>query len=48
MGYGTQQFFGKNINIIAGWSEKVLDFIDQTEQGIETLRSKIEDYYFKG
>jgi hypothetical protein len=47
MGYGTQQFEGSNVNIIAGWSEKVLDFIYQTEQGIGTLETKIESYYFK-
>ena len=47
MGYGTQQFEGSNVNIIAGWSEKVLDFIYQAEQGIETLANKIESYYFK-
>jgi 60 kDa SS-A/Ro ribonucleoprotein len=47
MGYGTQQFAGSNVNIIAGWSEKVLDFIYQAEEGIETLAGKIENYYFK-
>jgi 60 kDa SS-A/Ro ribonucleoprotein len=47
MGYGTQQFMGKNVNVIAGWSEKILDFIHTTEQGIETLEQKISGYYFK-
>lgn len=46
-GYGTQQFAGKNVNIIAGWSEKVFDFISAAEQGIDTLIDKISDYYFK-
>lgn len=46
-GYGTQQFTGENVNIIAGWNEKVLDFIYQAEQGIDTLINKIEGYYFK-
>lgn len=46
-GYGTQQFIGKNTNIIAGWSEKVLDFIFTAEEGIETLEQKISNYYFK-
>ncbi|WP_010245614.1 TROVE domain-containing protein [Acetivibrio cellulolyticus] len=46
-GYGTQQFAGKNVNIIAGWNEKVFDFISATEQGIDTLIDKISGYYFK-
>lgn len=46
-GYGTQQFKGKNVNIIAGWSEKVLEFIYKAEEGIDTLVSSIDDYYFK-
>jgi hypothetical protein len=45
-GYGTQQFAGKRVNIIAGWSEKTLDFINKVEQGTENLISKIENYYF--
>lgn len=47
MGYGTQQFHGYNTNIIAGWSEKVLDFIHQAEEGAGSLINKIENYYFK-
>ena len=43
-GYGTQQFIGDHTNIIAGWSEKVLDFIRIAEEGIGTLESKIQDY----
>lgn len=43
-GYGTQQFRGKNTNIIAGWSEKALEFIALAEQGVDTLRGKIEGY----
>lgn len=31
-GYGTQQFRGKNTNFIAGWSEKVLEFISLAER----------------
>ncbi|WML32985.1 TROVE domain-containing protein [Clostridium sp. OS1-26] len=46
-GYGTQQFSGDNVNIISGWSEKVLDFMNLAEQGIETLRDKIDEHYFK-
>lgn len=43
-GYGTQQFQGKNTNFIAGWSEKVLEFISLAERGMDTLVSKIEKY----
>lgn len=46
-GYGTQQFKGQNVNIIAGWSERVFDFISSVEQGIDTLIGKISGYYFK-
>jgi len=43
-GYGTQQFMGAKTNIIAGWSEKVFDFIQLAERGIENLVKKIENY----
>lgn len=43
-GYGTQQFIGDHTNIIAGWSEKVLDFIRIAEEGVGTLETKIADY----
>ena len=43
-GYGTQQFAGHNTNLIAGWSEKVFEFINLAEQGEGTLRKKIADY----
>lgn len=46
-GYGTQQFKGKNVNIIAGWNEKVFDFISSVEQGMDSLIYKISGYYFK-
>lgn len=46
-GYGTQQFYGDRANILAGWNEKILDFIYQVEQGTESLIEKIENYYFK-
>lgn len=44
LGYGTQQFCGKNTNIIAGWSEQILEFINTAEQGIATQVQKIENY----
>ncbi|HEX9059747.1 MAG TPA: TROVE domain-containing protein [Clostridia bacterium] len=46
-GYGTQQFSGRNVNIIAGWNEKILEFIPAAELGVDTLINKISGYYFK-
>ena len=43
-GYGTQQFHGKHTNIIAGWSEKVLQFIKLAEAGADSLEKAIEAY----
>lgn len=45
-GYGTQQFHGVKTNIIAGWSEKVLEFIKLAEQGEGTLEKTIEQYTY--
>lgn len=45
-GYGTQQFHGKKTNIVAGWSEKVFDFIKIAEQGEGSLVQAIESYNF--
>jgi hypothetical protein len=45
-GYGTQQFCGDRVNIIAGWNEKILEFISTVEDGLGDLKSKIESYYF--
>lgn len=47
MGYGTQQFMGARTNLIAGWSEKVLDFIMLAEQGTGSLIKTISDYKIK-
>lgn len=44
MGYGTQQFHGAKTNIIAGWSEKVFDFILLAEQGEGNLEKTIAAY----
>lgn len=44
MGYGTQQFAGPRTNIIAGWSEKVFDFILLAEQGTGSLEETIAHY----
>ena len=43
-GYGTQQFCGKQFNLIAGWSESVLPFINLAEAGISTLVETIDKY----
>ena len=43
-GYGTQQFKGKKTNIIAGWSEKVFDFILLAEEGVGSLEKTIQEY----
>ena len=45
-GYATQQFHGAKTNIIAGWSEKVLDFILLAEQGEDTLIKRISNYHW--
>lgn len=45
-GYGTQQFHGAKTNIIAGWSEKVLEFIKLAEQGESNLVKTIEQYTY--
>ena len=43
-GYGTQQFMGGKTNIIAGWSEKVLEFINLAEDGLDNQVRRIENY----
>lgn len=45
-GYGTQQFTGKKTNVIAGWSEKVFDFIRLAEAGEGNLIKTIESYKY--
>lgn len=47
-GYGTQQFNPKDskVNIIAGWSDKVLDFIQLAEQGNGSIVKVIEEYHW--
>lgn len=45
-GYGTQQFAGHKTNVIAGWSEKVLEFIRLAEQGEGGIEKTIEQYEF--
>ena len=43
-GYGTQQFHGPKTSIIAGWSEKVFEFILLAEQGVDSLIQRIQQY----
>ncbi len=43
-GYGTQQFRGAKTNIIAGWSEKVFEFINLAEEGTSSLTDRIRGY----
>ena len=41
-GYGTQQFMGAKVNVMAGWSEQVLRFVALAEQGFSGLVDEIE------
>lgn len=43
-GYGTQQFIGEKTNILAGWNERVLEFINLVESGGDNLVKMIENY----
>lgn len=44
-GYGTQQFIGDKTNIIAGWSERLLEFIKLAEDGVESQVKHIECFH---
>ena len=46
-GYGSQQFCGSQFNLIAGWSDSVLPFINLAERGIGSLVSEIAKYEIK-
>lgn len=43
-GYGTQQFKGPRTNVIAGWSEKVFEFISLAEEGYMSIIQRIQNY----
>lgn len=43
-GYGTQQFCGARFNLIAGWSDRVLSFINLAEAGMGSMVKKVESY----
>ena len=44
MGYGTQQYIGDKTNIIAGWSERVFEFINTAENGLGGIVKAIMSY----
>lgn len=46
-GYGTQQFCGERFNLIAGWSERVLSFINLAEAGMGSMVKEVEAYQVK-
>lgn len=43
-GYGTSQFIGNKINLISGWSDKMLEFIKMSEGSDGTLIQTINNY----
>jgi hypothetical protein len=43
-GYGSKQFVGKGVNTIAGWSDKVFEFIRLSELGTDGLIKVISNY----
>ncbi len=42
-GYGTQQFRGKNVEIMVGWNEEVLSMIKLVEEGTSHMISSVEN-----
>ena len=46
-GYGTQQFCGNKFNLMSGWNEKQLEFINLSEKGFGSLIESIENYQMK-
>lgn len=47
-GYGTQQFEGPRVNIMAGWSDNVLRFMSLAEEGFGGIVREIEDMRLAG
>jgi hypothetical protein len=43
-GICTQQFIGGKTNILAGWSERVLEYISLVESGLDGQVETIEKY----
>jgi hypothetical protein len=46
-GYGTQQFYGNRFNLIAGWSDSVLELINIAEQGFGSIVDAVDRYEYK-
>lgn len=46
-GYQTTQFRGEKTNFIAGWSEKVLHYIVDVENGFADMEEAVDSYLFK-
>lgn len=43
-GYGSQQFIGKDTNIIGGWNDQVITFIAKAEGGLNSMVDEIAAY----
>ena len=43
-GYGIQQFCGAHFNLIAGWGDHVLSFINLAEAGMGSMIKEVESY----
>ncbi len=41
-GYGTQQFIGRHVNVMAGWSDQMLRFVRLAEEGFGGMVEAIE------
>lgn len=41
-GYGTSQFIGPKVNVMAGWSESILRFISMAESGFGSIVNEID------
>lgn len=44
MGYGTQQFVGKNVNYLSGWDNSIVEIMTLMEQGGEALIETIQNF----
>ena len=42
-GYGTSQFIGPKVNIMAGWSDSLLRFVSMAEQGYDGIVADVEN-----
>lgn len=46
-GHGTAQMKGNKVNLVSGWSDKVLDYIGLVEAGSDNMTDMIDNYFFK-